>query len=309
MADAFTQVSSVSTVQTAYDRVAYFALRSQPQFSQFASVKPGNPTSPGSAVTFTFWTEMSTTTATLTETVDVDAVALADSQVTVTPAERGNAILISRKVRATTFTPTFDADAANLIAYNMVNSLDVTARVAWDAAGTESYVTAASEAAITASNIITANHVRQKQAKLVAASVMPVDGTYHGALIHPHVSYDLKKETGDAAWVTPNKYANVERIYNNEFGTFAGFRFIESPRAKLNTDGGASAVDTYTTYFFGAQAIAYAEAIPPHTVIGEPTDKLKRFWSLGWYAYNAWGQFRSASLERLLSASSMGANT
>jgi N4-gp56 family major capsid protein len=202
----------------------------------------------------------------------------------------------------------FDPDVANLLAFNLVDSIDGLAKTQFDAAGTETYVGQATEGAITATDILTANEARQKYAELSAANVQFWSGSLYAAIVHPHVSYDLRAETGDGAWVAPHQYVDTMNIYNNEFGTFAGFRWVETSRANLNTDGGSGTVDTYTNYFLGRQAIAKAESIAPHMVQGPVTDKLRRFVPLGWHTYVGWNQFRAASLERLLSASSIGAN-
>ena len=61
-----------------------------------------------------------------------------------------------------------------------------------------------------------------------------------------------------------------------------------------------------TKNFIGKQAVAKAETIAPHVVIGPVTDKLMRFRPLGWHAYLAYGTFRTASMQNLLSASSLG---
>lgn len=311
MADVLSTTSTLSSqVLTAYDRVARFALRSDPVFAAMARVKPGNVTSPGNPVSFEFWSDLSLATTALTETVDVDAVGLSDSQVTVTPAEYGNAILVTLRLRTDTMVIGFDADAANIVSENMVKTIDRLARTALDGGTNVDYVTAASEAAITASNIITANEVRQKHAELRAANARPWSGSYYGAVIHPHVAYDLKRETGDAAWLAPHiNGGDAGAVYSNEIGSFAGFRFLESPDTYLGADAGSGAVDTYTTYFYGSECLAEAESIPPHMVMGPVTDKLKRFQPLGWHAYLGFDTFREAALRRLLSASSIGANT
>ena len=106
------------------------------------------------------------------------------------------------------------------------------------------------------------------------------------------------------------KYRKIDpRIWNDEIGLFAGVRFVESPRAKINADGGSGTVDTYTTYFMGAQALAKAEPIPGHVVIGPVVDALMRVRPVGWYAYVGWDTYREAALRRLISASSIGANS
>ena len=310
MVDAYTGTSALADqVVAAYDRVAYHALRSMPTFDMLARVKPGSLTNPGSSVKFIFWGDMTAATSALTETVDPDAVALSDSIVTVTPYEYGNAVVLTAKVRADSLLIGFDPDVANVLAYNMVDSLDTIARTALDSAGDEDWASATSEATIAAADVLTSAIARAKHAELVTANVMPLFGNLFGAVVHPQVAYDIKAETGDASWTVPTRYNNVERIFQNEIGIHAGFRWLESPRAKLNADGGASAVDTYTTYFLGDQCLAKAVSIPPHIVIGPVTDKLKRFQPLGWYGYLGYGEFRDEATERVLSASSIGANT
>jgi hypothetical protein len=62
-------------------------------------------------------------TATLTETSDVTAIAMADSQVSITLAEYGSAVNTTAKLRGTSFLDV-DAVAANLIGYNAGSSID-----------------------------------------------------------------------------------------------------------------------------------------------------------------------------------------
>lgn len=309
MADLYTGTSALADqVIAAYDRVAAFALRSMPTFDMLARVKPGNLTNPGSSVKFLFWGDLAAATTALTETVDPDAVQLSDSIITVTPYEYGNAVLLTAKVRADTFVLNFDSDVANVLAYNMVDTIDTLARTALDSSGDEDWASATSEATISSVDKLTSAIARQKHAELRAANVMPMFGDLYATVVHPHVSYDIKVETGDSSWVVPTRYNNVERIFQNEIGVHAGFRWMESPRAKINADAGANNVDVYTTYFLGDQALAKAVSIPPHVVAGPITDKLKRFQPLGWYGYFGYGEYRDESTERVLSASSIGAN-
>jgi N4-gp56 family major capsid protein len=125
---------------------------------------------------------------------------------------------------------------------------------------------------------------------------------------HPHTTYDLKSETGDGAWVAPAQYVNTEKVYNNEVGTFAGFKFIESTRASITTDGGSGTVDTYRNYIFGQEGVAKAVSIPIGIVPGPVTDYLKRLVPLGWYGYFGYDTFRDEAARVLVCASSIGAN-
>ena len=317
MADVFTGATTSAgsgqlsnQVLTAYQRSAFFALREGVVFDAFAKVKPGNLTSPGNPVKFLFWSDLSVATTALTETVDVDAVGLSDSLVTVTPAEYGNAVLLTIRIRTDDFLLGFDADVANLVNYNMVDTIDTLARTAMDGGSNVEYVNHVTESSITATATITAALVRKKRAQLRGASVAPWMGSYYAAVIHPDVAYDLKSETGDDAWLGPSiRNEGGARVWQDSIGRFAGFEFLESARAKINADGGASAVDTYTTYFFGQECLAKAESIAPRIVPGPVTDKLRRFMTLGWHTYAGWDTLREAALRRLVSASSIGSNT
>jgi len=311
--DAFTDSTALTdTIVTAYERVALFGLRSDLTFAQTANVRPGNLTSPGTPVQWTFWTDMTAATTALTETVDVNAVALADSTVSITPAEYGNAVLIPVKAQVDDFLVGFDQDVANLVAWNMVDSIDSLAQTAMDGGSNVDFVGQTTEASIVVGGVLTADEIRQKHAELMTSNAPFFAGAGSGnyaAIIHPHQAYDLKGETGDGAWVAPAQYVTVTPLMNNEMGIFAGFRFIESPRVDINDGGGSSTVDTYTAFFFGSDHLGEIESIPPHIVIGPVTDKLRRFATVGWHTYLGFDTIREASQRKLLSASAIGANS
>lgn len=307
---AITQSSDYADqVKTAYDRVALMALRLQTQFDALVTFKSGDPTNPGTPVQFTFLTDMAVNTGSLTEDTDVTPVTLADTNTTVTPAEHGAAIGTTIKLRTDSFLRGFDASQANLIGYNMVNSIDVIARTAFDAAGTAKAVNSSGAGSNAAGDTLTVALIRQQHAALAKAAVIPWDGTNFVSLIHPDVAYDVKAITGDTGWVVPVRYNDAVRIYNNEIGTLAGFRFIETARTLLAANGGSGSVDNYTTYFLGSQAMAKAESIAPSIVLSPQTDLLRRFQHLGWYGYFGYGELYSAALIRMVSASSIGDNS
>ena len=309
---AFTGTSALADqVIAAYDRSAYFALRAGSIFDQFTTVKPGNATSPGSSVSFLFYGDLTATTAVLSETVDVDAVALSDSLVTVTPVERGNAVLTTLKIRTDSFAIGFDSNVASLVAWNMVDSLETVCREAYDGAGQTTWVDSlTTDATVQATNVIQMNDIRQNIADLRGDNVMPYAGNSFVAVIHPDIEYDLMIETTAGAWqtFTDNQPSNAADWYAGEVARAAGAIFVSSPRAAPLTDGASGTVDLYTTYILGDQALAKAESIPPHIIRGPVTDTLMRFVPLGWYAYLGYGAFRTEALNRLHSASSIGSN-
>jgi len=306
---AFTGTAALDgSVIAAYDRSAYFALRAGAVFDQFTKVKPGNQNNPGSSVIFTFYTDMTATTTILTETVDIDPVALADTAVTVTPRERGNAILTTLKLRTDTFQPGFDSVVSDLVNWNMVDSLETVCREAYDAAGQTTWVDSlTADSTIQATNVIQMNDIRANIADLRGDNVMPF-GDKFVVVLHPDIEYDLMIETTAGAWaqfVVTNP-GGAELYYAGEVARAAGAIFVSSPRTLIGA--GSSTVDAYTTYILGQEALAKAESIPPHIVRGPIMDYLNRFVPIGWHAYLGYTQFRAASMNRLKSASSIGAN-
>lgn len=313
---AFTQTSSLSVDQAAFDQIAYFALRSELLFDAAADVQPVAQSMPGTSVAFTIFSELAEVTATLSETTDVTAVAMADSQVTVTLAEYGNAINTTAKLRGTSFLDV-DTVAANLIGYNAGSSIDtVVANVLKGASnivfGGGGATTPTSNATVEAEDILAADDIRIVTAQLRGSKAQTFNGMYM-AFIHPDVSYDLRRETGAAAWREAHNYQNIGPIYNGEIGAFEAVRFVETPRSPLDLTGGsASTVDLYQTLIMGRQSLAKAHSITdgngayPKVVRGPVVDSLMRFNPMGWYWLGGYGIFRQAALRSINSSSSLG---
>jgi len=314
-----TTTSSVSVDQVAFDRIAYFALRSELLFDQAADVQPTAQSMPGTGVTFTIFNDLSAATSTLNEVTDVPPAAMSDSQVTVTLNEYGNAVITTAKLRGTAYLDV-DAVAANVVGYNAGDSIDQIVRDVLAGGSNVVYAgggstTPSSRATVEAEDIIEANDVRKVTAQLRKANAATFNGLYMG-FIHPDVSYDLRKETGAASWRDPHVYQDTAGIYNGEIGAFEGVRFIETPRAKIFEDAGdGDTVDVYCTHIMGRQALAKAHSASdgngsvPRIVRGPVVDTLARLQPIGWYWLGGYGRFREASLRRIESSSSLGANT
>ena len=314
-----TTTSSVSVDQVAFDRIAYFALRSELLFDQAADVQPTAQSMPGTGVTFTIFNDLAAATSTLNEVTDVTPAAMSDSQVTVTLNEYGNAVITTAKLRGTAYLDV-DAVAANVVGYNAGDSIDQIVRDVLAGGSNVVYAgggatTPSSRVSVEAEDIIEANDVRKVTAQLRKANAATFNGLYMG-FIHPDVSYDLRKETGAASWRDPHVYVDTMGIYNGEIGAFEGVRFIETPRAKIFEDAGdGSTVDVYCTHIMGRQALAKAHSITdgngavPRIVRGPVVDTLARLQPIGWHWLGGYGRFREASLRRIESSSSLGANS
>lgn len=289
-------------------------LRSQLYFDRVADVQPTRQSMPGSSVIFNLATELAVATTALTETADIDAVAMANSQVTVTLVEYGNAMNVTAKLRGTSMIDVMPA-VANLLGYNAGRSIDT---VVFNilVAGTNVVYgsTAVSRVTVGAAMTITSAKIRQILASLKEANVADFGG-YYNAFIHPRVSYDLRSETGAAAWRDPHNYSQPGEIWNGEIGVYEGFRFIESPTVAPFVDAGVTAtVDVYPTLFMGRESLAKAYSTTdgngsgPRVVASPVIDKLRRFTPMGWYWLGGFSRFREASLYRLETSSSIGAN-
>jgi N4-gp56 family major capsid protein len=314
-----TTTASLDSVQAAYDRLAYFALRPELHFDQVASVKPTKQSMPGSSVKFTQYADLGVASTALNESVDVDAVVLDDALVTVTLVEYGNTAITTAKLRGTSFL-SVDSDAANIVGFNAGISQDTVARDVLKAGSNIRYATRGAtdpdaRNKIEPEDIIGATNVRRALADLRAANVPTLGGGFYAAHIHPDVSIDLREETGAASWRDPHTYSEPGAIWAGEVGAFEGFRFVETPRAPVFADAGSSTTltDVYATLFTGFQALAKAwsdsvSAQHAQVVMGPVVDSLKRFHPVGWYWLGGYGIFRQASIRRFESSSSIGTN-
>ena len=312
---AYTTTSTLDDqVKTAFDQTAYFALRSQPLFEMIADVRSTAQSHNGSGVQFTFYADMAQATTALTEATDVTAVALTDSAVTVTLAEYGNAVITTAKVRGTSFL-NVDADAANIVGYNMADSMD---KIVSDIANAGTNVSysggAANRGAITTGDEYTAADGRKAVAQLRTRNAPGWENGNYMAIIHPDVSYDLRSDTAVTDVIQYQLYQEGAPVRAGSIGTFNGIQYIENPRAGLIADGGSGTVDVYQTLICGRQALAKAFSRAPgfgqepSIVVGPVTDTLRRFNPIGWYHLVGYGIFRQACMERVESMSSIGAN-
>ena len=314
MANTYTGTSTISNqtgitgvIKTAYDRYIEFALRSQPLLRSIADRRPVQQAHPGTSVVFQNYVDLSAATTALTENVDPDSVALSDTtNVTVTLNEYGNVVLETRKLAELALSDV-DPAIANIVAYNMADSLDQIVQTELRG-GTNVRLPAgrAGTANITGTDVMLGNQLRFATTKLKGFNAIPRWQTLYGAYIHPDVTYDLKAESGSGAFEDIRKYtdANVGNILHSVAGIIHGAYVVESPRMYNATDG-ASSARVFRSLVVGQQALAEAVAIEPGIVIGPVTDKLMRARPVGWYGLLGWKRYRENALYRIESTSSI----
>lgn len=250
MADTFSTTTSglgSNLVTLAYDKLIEINLRNTPQFRAIADKRVGNPTHDGSSIRFQFYTDISDTTvagATLAETVDPDATALpATTTLDVTQVELGRVVLPTRKLSLMSLSDV-DPWIANAVSYNMAMTMDAGIAAVLDA-GTNviresagSLSTTAAKTTIASTDLLKGRDIRYAVTKLRAQNVLTRGGMYT-AYVHPEVSHDLRTETGNNIWRTPNEYQNINALYAGEIGAWEGVRFIETPTMTNSISGAA----------------------------------------------------------------------
>jgi len=261
MANAYTDTSSTSfggtvggagLVQKAYDRLLEFALRSEPLIRSVADKRPAKQAIPGSTVVLQKYVDLDVKTSTLTETVDPDAVALSTpTSVTVTLNEYGNAVLVTRALELFSLADV-DPAIANIIAYNLADSIDSVAMTTLRSGSNVIYGGArTSVATLTATDTLDSADIRKAVAKLRSNKAKGRRGNAYWVGIHPEVSHDLRAETGDLGWRYPQSQSASEssKIWAGEIGEYEGAFFVESSRlynAKSGADQTALATTTAT---------------------------------------------------------------
>jgi N4-gp56 family major capsid protein len=310
---AFTASNGAGLVQKAYDRLVEFALRSQPLIRSVADKRPARQAMPGSSVALQIYADLAKVTTTLSEQVDPDAVAFGVPTVkTITLGEYGNASLVTRKLQLLSLAD-IDPAIANIIAFNMADSIDDVAQEELRAGTnvirgtTAAGSTAAATVNITggaSGHLIRSADIRKIVAKLRANKAVARKGSMYWCGIHPEVSHDLRAETGAATWRLPHEYQANNEIWAGEIGSYEGAYFVESARMFKDTDG-ASSAQVYRTILAGKEAMAEAVAEEPHIVIGPVIDQLMRFRPMGWYGVLGFKRYREAALYRILNGSSV----
>ena len=257
---------SAGLVQQAYDRLLEFALRSEPLIRSVADKTPARQSIPGSTVVLQKYVDLEKNTTALTETTDPDAVALSTpTQVSITLAEYGNSVLVTRALELFSLADV-DPAIANIIAFNLADSIDDVAMTTLRGGTNKIFGgTRTSTATLTASDTIDSADIRRAVAKLRANKAIGRKGSLYWAGIHPEVSHDLRAESSSGqGWLLPNQYgSSQDRIWAGEIGNYEGAYYVESARlynAKTGADQTALATASAVSGASGAFTIVAANA-------------------------------------------------
>lgn len=316
MANAYTDITSgaslgVNLVKTGYEQLVAFKLRNEPLFRRVADTRATQLTNPGESVVFNIYDDLADDTTNLSETVNPDSVAVPDTNtVTVTLNEMGTTVIPTLRLRTLSFAD-IDPAIANIVARQMASSVDTRVQNQLRTAGTN---VARSNAGVPSTskalNTLTTGDTFKAQipqtlvAKMRGDNVMENQGPTFTSFIHPDVAYDLRRESGEAAWRYPHLHSAAGNLWLEQVGVFAGVSWVESPRCYTANDG-ATSKKVYRSYIMGQQALAEVVAIEPHLIIGPTVDPMMRFRPLSWHGLAGWNVYRQEALWRVESVSSI----
>lgn len=241
-------------LQKAYDKVLDFKLRSEPLLRSVADKKPGSLTNNSNQVIFQIYKDLAVEIDPLDEATDPDTLGMeTPDYVAVVMKEYGNMVARTKAMKLFSFTDV-DPAVANIVAYNMIDSIDkLVANVlvggsnvlysgnATARSGLNSYNPGAGGGGDNPVDTLGSAQIRKAVAKMRTASVAPRKGSLYWVGIHPEVSHDLRVETDAAGWRTPQNYQATDKLWAGEIGQYEGAYYIESPRMPIVLGGGGAA--------------------------------------------------------------------
>ena len=219
------------------------------------------------------------TTALSTEGTNPSFVSLVDDQVTVTLAEYGNSVQVSRLL-GTVDIDDRDKEKIDVVAQNMGESLDALVRNALHSGATS----------LTTGANLTAANVAQAVATLKENKALMYDGTFGWiGKIQPQTEYDLILTS---TWQNAAAYSNVQALYAGEIGALYGVRFLVTNQGYTT----AGTPVTYDNYIHGREAFGVydnqLDAPKLYIVTGaDSNNPAERFHVISWA-----GQFASVVL-------------
>lgn len=244
--------------------------------------KSTRPNNQGKANVFNRYTQLANATTPLTEGANPSEVALTATQVTVTLAEYGNLIKISKLLKLTSI----DKDAkekVELLGQNMGETLDQLTRDALTTGATVSY--AGSKTTLTdvgSTNTLSATEIRRIRRKLIQNKAMKYSNGMFMGKIGPDTEFDL---IGDSVWQNAHSYKDGDALYKGYLGNLYGFDFALSTQAKSE----ASTTTVYSNIFHGMNAAGVydlSQDVPQlYIKVPGPSDTsnaLNRFSTIGW---------------------------
>lgn len=219
------------------------------QFAQTRDI----PANGGNTIEFRRFEPLPKATTPLTEGVTPDGKKLSVTKLTSQVKQYGDYVPLTDRVQTETIDNIL-LETNQLLGQQAGLTLDTVTREVINA-GTSVYYCGGKtlRSALTPTDTLKVADVDYIVAVLKGQNVPKIDGSYFGAIAHPHVMYDLKR---DPEWQDVRNYAAPDERLTGETGMYGGVRFVETSEAKIFTGAGAAGIGVYSTLFVGANAYA-----------------------------------------------------
>lgn len=271
-------------VLTIYSKDIEFQAQPICKFDQFAEIKTELGGSPGSQITFFKYNNLGAGGA-LTEGVDVPTEALGGAQVSISVAEYGKATSVTELLLQTSF-DNIMSSAAKLLGMNYATTLDGLARdVLVNGAANDVYANDRANAdAITSTDILTLEEVKDAVEVLATLNVPKIGGDHYVMFVDPHQSRGLRD---DANWIAVGKLDPI-RLYNGQIGRIEDVIFIETTQVSTDANDAATPVTVHQGVMLGENAFGKAVVLPVE-MRDNGVEDFGRKHSLMWYAILGYG--------------------
>lgn len=215
------------------------------------------------SIRFSKYGRLALATTPLNEREDVTSVALADSEIVLTPKEYGN-VVTTTNLSSIQTGGRVDLAAATNVGLNMGQTQD--------ALILEALMTA--PAGNKEASAVSGAQLDGQYTKLASASVATINGEYVAVMPEAMIAI-LRAESG---WIDVAKYASAESVLRNEVGMYKGHRIVRHQGVAANH-----------AISLGANALGKAVSRAPGMVMTSGQDKLNRFVNIGWYGVFGYG--------------------
>lgn len=225
------------------------------------------------AIRFTKFPRLALATTPLIENEDVPGKQMSDTSFLVTPVEYGDAM---------TSTTLASLQTGGLVDQAKVKQIGTQMGSTQD----QLIINAALTSPNTTNTYVTGATLDAAYSRLVTKSVVPGSEGFFTAVM---AESEISRIRNDAGFLNALQYAKPEALLSNEVGMYKGFRIIRHQQVP------AGAVIT-----FGSNALGKAVSKAPEFVVTPPTDKLGRFWNMGWYGVFAYSLIDTDATELLV---------
>ena len=284
------------------------------------------PSKDSESIKFRTYSNLAAASTPLTEGVTPSGSQLTVNDITATVVQYGDFVTLTDKI-AMHVEDNVVKEATDILGDQAGLTLDTAWRDSIVPNMTNVKTVAANEAATVAGDTISAasldqailslkKNLAKKFTSIISGSdkvgTSPVRSAYM-SIVHPDVVYDLE---GVSGYKNVADYAALGSVAEGEVGSYKDIRFIETTQGYINTDGGASAVDTYHTPIFGKEGYGivslrgkgkFETFVKPLGSAGT-ADPIDQRSSVGWKASTVAKILNQNFMVSVISSSSQGTN-